>query len=132
MNKYILKYSSDVVDSPIIATTVLETGVLINILRAKVDYDEAIIVVTIQGDSSDQKRVIGALKRKGIEVSKLEKNIVNDSDACIDCGACIALCPTKALSFDDEWKIVLEAEKCIRCGACVQACPRRSLTLQEV
>jgi len=132
MNKYILRYSSDIVDSPIIATTVLETGILINILRAKVDYDEAELIITILGDDEDQKRVIESLRRKGVEVIRLGENIVNDDTRCVDCGACIALCPTNALSFNEEWKLVVDGEKCIICGACIRACPRRSLSLQDL
>ncbi len=72
MNKYMLKISSDVVDSPIIATTVLETGIMVNILRAKVDYDEGIIIISILGDPAQQHKVVERLKEKGVEVSKLE------------------------------------------------------------
>jgi ferredoxin len=132
MNKYMLKIPSDIVDSPIIASTVLKTGVLVNILRAKVDYDEGNIVISILGDDKKQKRVIDELVRAGVEVSKLEKNITNDVDRCIDCGACIALCPTGAISFTDDWSVEVEGDKCIRCGACVEACPRRSLSIQEI
>jgi ferredoxin len=132
MNKYMLKIPSDVVDSPIIASTVLETGVLVNILRARVDYDEGTIVISILGDGKEQRKVVNALIEKGVEVSKLEKNITNDVSRCIDCGACIALCPTKAISFKEDWSIKVEGDKCIRCGACVEACPIKSLSIQEI
>lgn len=132
MNKYMLKFPSDVVDSPIIASTVFETGILVNILRAKVDYDEGTIVISILGNDREQKKVVDSLIKKGIEVSKLEKNITNDVNRCIDCGACIALCPTNAISFTEDWSIKVEGDKCIRCGACVEACPLRSLSIQEI
>ncbi|RLI92516.1 MAG: [Fe-S]-binding protein [Candidatus Altiarchaeales archaeon] len=132
MNKYLLKFPSDVVDSPIIASTVLETGILVNILRAKVDYDEGTIVISILGNEREQRKVVDALIKKGIEVSKLEKNIANDVSRCINCGACIALCPTNAISFTEDWSIKVEGDKCIRCGACVEACPLRSLSIQEI
>jgi len=132
MNKYMLKFPSDVIDSPIIASTVFETGILVNILRAKVDYDEGTIVISILGNDREQKKVVNALIKKGIEVSKLEKNITNDVNRCIDCGACIALCPTNAISFTEDLSIKVEGDKCIRCGACVEACPLRSLSIQEI
>lgn len=132
MNKYVLKIPSDVVDSPIISTIVLQTGVLVNILRAKVDYDEGVMIVSILGDQEQQKKVVEALKRLGVEVSRLKKNIMNDIDKCVNCGACIALCPTSALLFEKDMTLRVEADKCIRCGACVSACPRKSLSIQTV
>lgn len=132
MNKYMLKIPSDVVDSPILASTVLKTGILVNILRAKVDYDEGTIIISIIGNEREQKKVVNALIKGGIEVIKLKKNITNDVDKCIDCGACIALCPTNAISFTEDWSIKVEGDKCIRCGACVEACPLRSLSIQEI
>ena len=131
MNKYMLKFPSEVVDSPILAETVLKTGVLINILRAKVDYDEGTIVIGIIGNKNQQKRVVDSLVRNGLEVSRLEKNINNDTNKCVDCGACIALCPTSAISFNKDWSINVDGEKCIRCRVCVEACPLRSLSIQE-
>ncbi len=126
-----LKFPSDVVDSPILAETVLKTGVLINILRAKVDYDEGTIVISILGDEEQQRKIVDTLIEKGIEVSRLEKNITNDISRCVDCGACISLCPTGAISFNKDWSINVDGEKCIRCGVCVEACPLRSLSIQE-
>lgn len=46
--------------------------------------------------------------------------VINDS--CISCGACVAECPTDAISEDDS-KYVIDAEKCIECGACADVCP---------
>lgn len=130
MNKYLLKFPSDAVDSPIIAETVLKTGILVNILRAKVDYDEGTIIISIIGNEKQQKKVVDTFIKMGIEVSRLKKNINNDISKCVDCGACIALCPTSAISFNKDWSINVDGEKCIRCGVCVEACPLRSLSIQ--
>lgn len=132
MNKYFLRIPSEVVDSPILATTVLETGVMINILRAKVDFDEGIIVISVLGDAAEQRKVVEALEGKGVEVSKLERNIINDAEKCVNCGACISLCPTEAISLSEDYSIRVDGDKCIRCGACVEACPLRSLSIQAV
>jgi ferredoxin len=45
--------------------------------------------------------------------------IINDS--CISCGACVAECPTDAISEGDIY--VIDADKCIDCGACADVCP---------
>lgn len=62
-----------------------------------------------------------------------------DTNKCIECGRCKAVCPynaisdvmrpckkacaAKALDFDEEKKAVINNAKCIQCGACVYQCP---------
>ena len=91
MNKYILKFSTEVVTSPVLAQTVLETGLELNILRAKVDYNEGTIVISVPGDEEIQKKVVDILTKKGVEVSKLRRGLVNDEERCVNCGACISI-----------------------------------------
>ncbi len=131
MNKYLLKFPPEVLDSPIIAETVLETGIPVNILRAKVDYDEGTIIISVLGDEKEQKKVVNALRKRGIEVRKLRGNINNDVNRCVNCGACISLCPTNAISFTKDLSIRIDDDRCIRCSLCVEACPLRALSLQE-
>lgn len=45
------------------------------------------------------------------------------TEDCFTCGECIDLCPTHAISLNDEGKIVTEVTRCIRCCACVKGCP---------
>lgn len=132
MNKYILKFPQDIVENPILSETILETGVLMNILRAKVDYNEGTVVVSIAGDEDTQKKVVELLKKKGVDVSRLKKSVVNEEERCISCGACIAVCPAGAISLNQNKEIVIERDKCHRCGVCVEACPRRSLSIQQL
>ena len=44
------------------------------------------------------------------------------TDDCINCGACVADCPTNAISEGDG-KFVIDAADCIDCDACVASCP---------
>lgn len=39
--------------------------------------------------------------------------------ACIDCGACLGVCPEDCISMD----YVVDAPKCTDCGACARICP---------
>jgi NADPH-dependent glutamate synthase beta subunit-like oxidoreductase/glutamate synthase domain-containing protein 3/NAD-dependent dihydropyrimidine dehydrogenase PreA subunit len=47
--------------------------------------------------------------------------------SCRDCGICIAICPTGAISKKEEeheeFEMVVDPEKCIGCGFCAGACP---------
>ena len=131
MSKYILRYSADSVDSPVLSRVVLSTGSLLNILKAEIGYEEATIVIEIIGGVDEEKKVIRAFKRYGIDIKKLEENIVNDLKKCVDCGACISICPVSAICFDGDWSVKIDNDKCIRCGMCVEVCPRRSLSIRE-
>ena len=45
---------------------------------------------------------------------------------CID-AACVAACPTKALTQTKNGWLALDETTCIACGACIQACPHDAL-----
>jgi len=129
MSKYLLEYSADIVDSPVLSKAIIETGALINILRADIEYDTATIVVDI---SEDEDRVIKKFNELGVSVKKLDETIMKDIEGCIDCGACISICPTGAIYFKEDWSIEVDKGECIRCGACVLACPMKALSIQEI
>ena len=47
-------------------------------------------------------------------------------DACISCGFCIDICPTKTIFFQDntpKWK----KDTCVQCLACINRCPERAI-----
>ena len=49
-------------------------------------------------------------------------------DLCIDCGACVGVCPTEALELGEDGKPVCIAEKCIDCDVCIASCPTEAIT----
>ena len=124
--KYLIKLGQEQLSEPIIADCILATGVRINILRA--DANGRIL---IKFPKEHDEKILKFLRGKGVEVNE-QKNIVkHDPERCVDCGACIALCPTKAFSFDENHKLVYDEDKCVLCGICVDACPRRALSKPE-
>lgn len=48
------------------------------------------------------------------------------TDGCFACGECIEICPTHAISLNDEGIIKTEVTKCIKCCACVKECPNEA------
>jgi heterodisulfide reductase subunit A2 len=47
-----------------------------------------------------------------------------DAERCSGCRSCLAVCPYKALSFDDERAVAeVNPVRCVGCGTCVAACP---------
>ncbi len=44
-------------------------------------------------------------------------------DECIGCGACVPVCSTGAITFDDdEMKAVVDREECVGCEDCIPLC----------
>ena len=56
--------------------------------------------------------------------------------ACIGCGECIEICPTKAIPelLIGLYSHLLEIDKskCNRCGECVSICPHNAIKLVEL
>lgn len=50
---------------------------------------------------------------------------------CKGCGICVAFCPKKALSLDDEGKASHNPELCVECGMCEQYCPDLAVTVEK-
>lgn len=50
-----------------------------------------------------------------------------DADACTRCGACVGVCPNKAIPADSPDKTLLD--KCIVCAACIKYCPAKARTI---
>ncbi|MDR2773035.1 MAG: 4Fe-4S binding protein [Elusimicrobiota bacterium] len=44
-----------------------------------------------------------------------------DSELCVGCGACAAVCPTEAIVLDGP-KYKVDEDKCIDCGSCEGQC----------
>lgn len=57
--------------------------------------------------------------------------IVIDSSKCIGCGACVRICPPKALQLIQEGsKLVLRyfTGRCIFCWMCIDVCPQKAIS----
>jgi L-aspartate semialdehyde sulfurtransferase ferredoxin len=129
MRKYVLKYTDEACKSPLLAQSILKTGVLVNILTTDPEYKNETLVISVVGDAKDEKRLLDYFKKIGIEAVELKAEILKDEGRCVDCCACYGVCPTKAITISD-WKMVLNNDECIRCKACIEACPTRALKLK--
>ncbi|MBW2193204.1 MAG: 4Fe-4S binding protein, partial [Deltaproteobacteria bacterium] len=50
---------------------------------------------------------------------------------CTHCGACTAVCPTRALSIErPEMVVDFNQKKCSVCELCVPTCPTRAMVIR--
>ncbi|MBC8498689.1 4Fe-4S binding protein [Candidatus Bathyarchaeota archaeon] len=126
--RVMLRFSKEIVDRPITSQVILEQGTPVNILSAHMNQQGGEILVDIESAHAD--KVIKAFRDKGVTVD-VRKLVEKDDDKCIDCGACVSICPMDALTFDEAHTVVLDEEKCngITCGLCVDACTTRAIRL---
>jgi ferredoxin len=129
--KILLRYSPQKSTDPVIASTIKETGLLFNILYAEFSTRGGEILLAVDAPDKDVDRAIELFRRKGVEVKEIKRAIQLDRDSCIDCGACLSLCPTSALHQTDDKSVELDEDECIYCELCVPSCPVRALKLSK-
>ncbi len=123
--KYVFKFPARLVERPIASELVSEHGLVVNILRARVEPDEeGMLVVELTGEEKNIEAGLGHVKELGVEVESLAKDITWREELCTDCTACRSVCPTEALRVNEpDMAVAFEKDKCIACELCIPACP---------
>jgi NAD-dependent dihydropyrimidine dehydrogenase PreA subunit len=122
-----ISISSDILTKPIMAEAILETGVLLNISQAHFDRSHGEVIADVESGKFDV--MCKALTNKGAVVTKLNIPIRWDENECVECGACVSVCPTKVFSIAEDFSLDVDDTKCIQCGTCVDMCPHNALSL---
>ncbi len=52
-----------------------------------------------------------------------------NNELCVGCKVCIKLCPYKAISKDEDDKVVINKLLCKGCGVCGASCPENAITV---
>jgi len=128
-HRIVLEFPSRLVDQPIIYKLVEDYKLVFNILKAYVTPDkEGRLVLELSGEDKDYKRSVKDLKQMGVKISPLSQDIIWNKGKCTHCGACISVCPTNALSVNQETrKVEFLSDKCIACLLCIPACPVKAI-----
>ncbi len=127
--RVVVTFPKALVDRPNIYHLVKEYDLVVNILRAQVmPEEEGKVVLEIEGTRANLEKGLAHLKRTARHLELLNTDIAIDDGQCVDCGACTAVCSSKALSLNKiTWKLSFERSKCVLCGLCVTACPVRAI-----
>lgn len=104
-----------------IVNDILKHDITFNILKFSSGSNGINLLIDIPEDKT--KTITESLEKNNIVVNKKGRVIIDD-DKCIDCGACISLCPTDALHTSKEERLEFSYEKCIGCLLCLDSCPR--------
>lgn len=127
--RFVLKFSKEQVDKPIVCHLVKEYRLDFNILKANItEKEEGLLVLELSGKESSLQNALGYLKGVGVDVQPLKREIVRNEKKCTQCGACVTLCPQQAFVVDPATRTVgFYADRCIACELCIKACPVRAI-----
>lgn len=114
----------DIDDYSKIINEILRYDITFNILKFSTVSTGVNILLDVPEDKI--KRIAESLRKNNVIVNKKGRIIIND-DECIDCGACISLCPTEALFLNEYARLEFSYDKCIGCLLCLDSCPRHAI-----
>ena len=62
----------------------------------------------------------------------VEKNGAIKVNTCIQCGKCMRVCESEAITQNPKTGVyMINKKKCTACGKCVEACPMKVMTMGE-
>ncbi|MCX6650684.1 MAG: 4Fe-4S binding protein [Methanomassiliicoccales archaeon] len=122
--KFMLGFTPDLVNEPVVYHLVKDYDLRINILRAEVREMGGRLLMEVEGKAASIRDAVRFLNEARVDVQELTNYVDKDEGRCTHCGMCISICPVEALTMDRSvWKVRYDAEKCIACGMCIDACP---------
>jgi len=124
-----LKFSPSIVNKTIISDLIKNYNISFNILRADITPKGGKMLIEISGPQSEE--AIEFLEKEGIQLNPIKQVVNKNEEKCIDCGACISLCPVKAITTSDDWIIEVDDQLCIGCGFCTYSCPTKAIKIMK-
>jgi ferredoxin len=130
--KYVLEYSSAVVDEPVVYTLIKRFDIKVNILRAEISSgQEGSMLVELEGESEKLAASRDYLASLSVSLMPISRSLSVREDSCVHCGACTGVCFSGCLSMEREaWELQVDRDKCIACALCVEACPFGAIELK--
>jgi len=127
--RIVLHFPHRLVDQPIVYKLVKDFDLSFNILKASVTpQEEGLMVLELSGSEQNFDKGVEYLQSCGVRIQPLSQDIVRNEAKCTDCGVCVPICPTQALTVDPaSRKVHFDDTKCIACELCVKICPTRAM-----
>ncbi len=130
----LLIFSKDIMYNPVIYKLAADFRIVFNVLEAKIyPKQEGRLILQLEGTEEQLDEGIKYLKDQKVKVEILAEKIKRDNESCVHCGACLAVCRSDALQYDNETKmIVFHSEHCIACGLCEMVCPVKAVKTASI
>lgn len=125
--RFTIKFPPESAKIPLTYHLIKDYNFMVNILRAAIsEGQKGSLLIEVDAEPEDLERGLEFIKSQNVTIIPLDQQMQIDTDRCIHCGACTAVCFSGALTLDREkWEVRLDTEKCVICGLCVTACPLR-------
>ena len=129
--KVLLKFAVGEATKPITWEFATVYGLHFTILQADVQPDQGgRLIMDLSGEEENIERAIAYAKEENVSVTVLSKSVQWDNTLCVHCGACTAVCPSRALSIDPVTaELCFKNELCVVCERCTYACPTGALSV---
>ena len=124
--KFLLNFSRQISEQPLVYHLVKDFDLIINIFRAKItDQEEGFMVLEILGEEKALEAGLDYIKSQNVVINEAQKGLIWDESLCTWCGNCLSHCPTGALFISDSrtMRISFDSETCVECLGCIKNCP---------
>ncbi|WP_449246135.1 NIL domain-containing protein [Desulfarculus baarsii] len=130
--KVILSFPPRLIQEPVTNVLIRQFDLQITILRAQVrPRERGRMVVEMIGEKQNFDAAFKYLDDKGVQVDPVVQEMRYMPEKCVHCTACVAVCPTHALSVDPQTReLCFEPSKCIICESCIPACSYQAIESQ--
>jgi len=92
-------------------------------LQARIEPNEhGHALIELTGARNDIQRGIQYLTEQGVEIDAHSHEIKKDDERCVNCGACVGVCPSGAQECMSDFTVKFDRDKCVLCQACILAC----------
>jgi ferredoxin len=131
MKRLVFNFPPHLIDQPVTYQLITEHKLKVNILRARITPREwGRLVVEVSGSKKNLDAGLQFAVDLGVDIKPLAQDVKWDEEKCIECTACIAICPTGALAVArKEMRVSFDEEKCIACELCMPACPYEAMQI---
>lgn len=128
---YILHFTKNTSNEPIIYQLVKQYDVEFNILKADIlPQRDGFMILELKGSKANVVKGLEYLEDRGVKVERLAASVRRDDEKCFQCGVCTGVCPVGALSLHrPDMAVLFDADKCTGCSLCVPICPVRAMEL---
>ena len=129
--RFVLTFPPDATDEPITYNLIRKFDIMVNLVKADVSPGKiGYLVMEMTAPLKVLKEGMQYIKEQNVECEPIDRKIRYDSELCIHCGACSAVCFAGALTMDHKTaELSFDPEKCVICELCLESCPLKLFSI---